>query len=153
MMAALLVLLIFLATSIISIINKEYYIIIIMAFFLLFIGGMFLLIALIEWSSYLEIDPNKIVFHYKVFSKDKGLKGFNRKGLSVDWNDVKLIKIRHMSQDRILSSDTNFVTFFLKDSRIFETTFFHFGKTKEHEILSKIQSYAPKQLVGDTLYI
>jgi len=154
LMAAILVLLIFIITSIIFIIEEEYYKIILMSFILIFIGGLFLFISLSEHRSYLEIDNEKIIFHYMVFSKDKGLRGLNRKGLSINWKDVKVIKIRHIKGDKILSADTNFITFFLRDSRIFETTFFHFGKEKDREIISKIQTFVPQyKLLGDVLNI
>ncbi len=143
LMAAVLIFLVCLVCSIILIVRQDYDMIIILFLFLFFIGGMFLFIALFEWGSYLEIDSNRIVFHYKVSSSDKGLRGFNRKGLSIEWKDVKLVNIRHIHGDKILASNTSFATFFLKDDRIFETAFYHFGRVNEQAIITSILAYVP----------
>lgn len=102
------------------------------------------MIALIEYKGILEIGKDRIVFHYKVFSQERGLRGLNWKGLTIFWNDIKAVEIKLSLGDYIVSADTHFVSFFLKDGRIFTTTFFHFGKDKEYEILDLLRSFVPK---------
>ena len=142
-LAIIVLIVLFLAASIFATIKKEYYIIIILFFFLLFIEGMFIMIAWIEYKSILEIGKDRIVFHYKVFSKESGLRGFNLKGLTIFWSDIKAIEIKLRSGDYIIAADTQFVQFFLKDGRIFNTSFSHFGKDKEDEIISLLKSSVP----------
>jgi len=145
--ASIILLLCFMVLTIVSILKHEYNTIWMFFFLFLFLGGIFLFAAISEYRSYLEIDSDKIVFHYMVFSKDKGLRGLNRKGLPIYWKDVSAIRANLVKGDHIQSADTVFVTFLLRDMRLFETTFFHFGKDMERDILSKIEDRMKTRLL------
>lgn len=128
--------LLYLVLAIIFLINKDYGIFIALSIFWVFIGGLFTFIVVYESKSIFVIDDDKIIFHYKVFSKSKELRGLNRKGLMIKFDDIQNIRVDEFKGDGLFIATTKSIHFDLKDKRSFDAYFHHYGKQQEKEIHS-----------------
>jgi hypothetical protein len=93
-----------------------------------------------ESKAILELNDTTAIFHYHLFSNDKGLRGLNWKGLAIARKDVKQIMFSSIPRS-INTAETVWVTFFLKDGRSFETHFEFYGKANKLDIIHHFEQW------------
>jgi hypothetical protein len=111
----------------------------------LFLGFLFTFIWIYEWKSILQISPDEVRFFYKVFSKSKGLSGFNRSGLEIRNNEIKSVKLAIFPGDGFVAATTKSLLFELIDGRSFQAYFYHYGKNQETEIIARLLDFNTKK--------
>ena len=94
----------------------------------------------VEKSSTVEIDDESITFHYFVFTKPK-IKYNSKKGLIINFDNIKKIYTEFHKGDMIYTGDTTFYYIILKDDTEIKFGLFRLGKKNEkeiYEVLNKI---------------
>jgi hypothetical protein len=111
----------------------------------LFLGFLFTFIWIYEGKSILQISPDEVRFFYKVFSKSKGLRGFNRSGLEIRKIEIKSVTLAIFPGDGFVAATTKSLLFELIDGRSFQAYFYHYGKNQETEIIARLLDFNTKK--------
>jgi hypothetical protein len=101
---------------------------------------LFIPILIITYKQKLVIGKTRIVFFYKTFSPYKEYRRFNCKGMEIRFSEIQNIAFEANYGDGFMTSDTTFVTFYLKNGKNFKTVFYNYGKKQEKEILSALKA-------------
>ena len=122
------------------ILERDYVMLLILTGFLAFLFILFGTIYLIERKANLVITNVSITFYYHLFSRDKGYRGLNRRGLEILFRDIKYIGVQMTQGIPLLANPSKKVSFIMKDGSSFSTYFFHFGSESEEEIITILLS-------------